>query len=163
MQSLSSAQQLIDHYPRFFSNGRVHVQIAGVLIDNTDNLATPYFHFKICLDNLIVGAVNLRLTKNKKIVECYGHLGFEVAKAYRGRNLAFQACELVAPFIRVAGFRRIIITCHPSNTASRKTIERLGSRFIMYRNFSERCQETLKATESLNCDNERLIYCWDLN
>ncbi|VUD65057.1 hypothetical protein TDB9533_03468 [Thalassocella blandensis] len=153
MQSLASAQRVLQHYPRFFANAHVMVQVASLLIDETDQLATPYIHFKICVGTMIVGAVNLRLTKNKEIVQFYGHLGFEVVEKYRGHGLARQACELLVPYARALGFRRIVITCHPANTASRCTIENLGARFITYRDFP---------AKSSAYDSERLIYCWEI-
>ncbi len=128
------------------------VQAASVLVDTTDQLSTPYFHFAICVDNYIVGAINFRLTKNKRIVEYYGHLGFEVVERYRGYGLAYKGCQLVAPYIQALGYRRVIITCHPSNIASRKTIEKLGAKFITYRDFPQRTDDH---------ESERLIYCWE--
>ena len=153
MQNFASAQQLMQHYPRFFANANVLVQVESLLVDETADLSTPYIHFRICIDNVIVGAVNLRLTKNKHIVQLYGHLGFEVSEKYRGQGLARQACQLIRPYAQLLDFRRIVITCHPDNVASRKTIENLGARFITYRDFPQNQDPR---------DKERLIYCWQI-
>jgi predicted acetyltransferase len=40
-----------------------------------------------------------------------------------------QACHAIAPFVRSI-YRSVTITCDPDNLASRRTIERLGAKFV---------------------------------
>lgn len=152
--NFASAQRFLEHHPRFIASGNVVVHLAAVLIDSTEALQVPYVHFKICVNDLIVGALNLRLTKHRRIVQFFGHVGFEVVSQYRGRGLAQKACEIIAPVACALGCRKLIITCHPDNHASRKTIEYLGSRFIMYKSFDSYGPDYAP---------ERLVYCWNLD
>lgn len=90
----------------------------------------PYYHFRImAAEDQDVGHINFRVGHTDHVEWFAGHVGFRVHPAFRGRGFAGQACRALAPFVRSL-FDTVIITCDPDNTASRKTIEGLGARFI---------------------------------
>jgi tagatose 1,6-diphosphate aldolase len=90
----------------------------------------PFYHFHIVLeDGREAGHINFRVGDSDHVRFCAGHIGFEVLEAYRGRGYAFLACRAMEPFVR-AIYSAVILTCDPTNAASRRTIERLGCTFI---------------------------------
>jgi tagatose 1,6-diphosphate aldolase len=78
----------------------------------------------------IVGGIGLRLGSTPSIELYYGHLGYHVYPAARGRGYALRACRLLLPLARHHGFKRLWITCNPENAASRRTCEQLGAKLI---------------------------------
>ena len=56
----------------------------------------------------------------------FGHIGYHIEEAWRGRHYAARACRLIREEILRSGKSSVIITCDPDNRASRKTCERLG-------------------------------------
>ena len=90
----------------------------------------PFYHFRIMtVDGADVGQINFRIGDTEHVRVCAGHIGFEIDKSFRGHGYAFQACRALAPFVR-SMYETVIITCDPDNQASRRTIERLGARFM---------------------------------
>ena len=90
---------------------------------------SPYYHFRILAGGAEVGHINFRVGHTPHLQFCAGHVGFQIAHAFRGHRYAWQACQALAPFVR-AICPTVIITCDPDNLPSRKTIERLGAAFI---------------------------------
>jgi predicted acetyltransferase len=90
----------------------------------------PYYHFHILTaDGLDVGHINFRVGDTEHVRICAGHIGFEIAEAFRGRGYVLQACRAMAPFVRSI-YQTVTITCDPDNLASRRTIESLDAQFI---------------------------------
>ena len=56
----------------------------------------------------------------------FGHIGYHIDPAWRGRHYAAKACRLIAGEIRRSGKSSVVITCDPDNQGSRKTCEALG-------------------------------------
>ena len=73
--------------------------------------------------------INFRVGDTEHVRICAGHVGFGVAAEFRGHGYAGQACRAMAPFVRSV-YEVVTITCDPDNHASRRTIERLGARFM---------------------------------
>lgn len=92
----------------------------------------PAYRFAMRLDGLehAVGRLGFRVGTSHTIEQYAGHLGYEVAPAYRGHHLAERSCRLVLPLARRHGFQELWITCNPDNWASRRTCERLGARLV---------------------------------
>ncbi|HZK81019.1 MAG TPA: GNAT family N-acetyltransferase [Humisphaera sp.] len=78
----------------------------------------------------VVGGIGLRIGWTSSIELYYGHLGYHVFPAARGRHYAERACRLLLPLARHHGFKSMWITCNPDNGASRRTCERLGARLV---------------------------------
>lgn len=78
----------------------------------------------------IVGAISFRVGSSHSIEYYYGHVGYHVYPAARGRRYAERACQLLLPLARAHGFKTLWITCNPDNLASRRTCEHLGAMLI---------------------------------
>ena len=90
----------------------------------------PYYHFRILTAaGYDVGHINVRVGDTDHVRRYAGHLGFEIAPEHRGRRYALEACRAIAPLVRSI-YEAVVITCDPDNLASRRTIERLGARFL---------------------------------
>ena len=92
----------------------------------------PAYRFAMRLDGVDqpVGRLSLRIGSTHTIEHYAGHVGYEVAAAFRGHRLAERSCRLVLPLARRHGFEQLWITCNPDNVASRRTCERLGAEFV---------------------------------
>ena len=90
----------------------------------------PSYHFRIVtVGGSDVGHISFRIGDTEHVRVCAGHIGFEIEESFRSHGYAFQACRPLAPFVR-SFYEAVIITCDPDNHASRRTIERLGARFM---------------------------------
>ena len=92
----------------------------------------PAYRLAMRLDGVehAVGRLGFRVGMNRTIELYAGHLGYEVAPAFRGNRLAERSCRLVLPLARYHGFHELWITCNPDNWPSRRTCERLGAELI---------------------------------
>jgi tagatose 1,6-diphosphate aldolase len=78
----------------------------------------------------IAGAISLRIGSTRSLEMYYGHVGYHVYPAARGRRFAERACRTLLPLARAHGMTTLWITCNPDNHASRKTCERLGATLV---------------------------------
>jgi len=81
-------------------------------------------------DRPIAGAVSLRISDSFDTVEYFGHIGYHIFPASRGKHLAERATRLLLPFVRQHGKTHVWITCDPGNIASQRTLERLDAEFV---------------------------------
>jgi predicted acetyltransferase len=77
-------------------------------------------------DCIVVGVIALRHELNEKLARFGGHVGYEVRPSRRKRGIATAMLRLLLETERARSMRRILITCAPSNTASRRAIEANG-------------------------------------
>lgn len=96
---------------------------------NPENGFVPEYKFAMIhvKTNAIMGFINLRVGLTKRLKEFGGHIGYEVAKSYRGHNYAARSCRLLFPLMRRLGINPVVITCDPGNLPSVKTIESIGA------------------------------------
>lgn len=89
----------------------------------------PYYIYSMIQDHQEVGKITLR---EGSIEERYfdGHIGYSVDKVYQGHGYAYQACLLLLKEAKEKGFCKLIITCDPNNIASKKTIHKLGAKYL---------------------------------
>ena len=92
-------------------------------IEGQDYLFDLYY---IIVDEREVGTLVYRHA-GEEDVYYEGHIGYHIDEEYRGNNYAYQACLL---FQDIMPCSSCIITCSPDNTASLKTIEKLGCQYI---------------------------------
>ena len=76
-----------------------------------------------------IGEMRLRIGPDDALLYP-GHIGYGVNEPHRGHHYAERACRLVTRIARVHGLTHLLLTCDPVNTASRRTIERLGARLL---------------------------------
>ncbi len=112
------------------AHGEVSLRFGGIVPADGRPGIVPYYHFRILTaGGKDVGRINLRVGDSYHVKIIVGHVGYEIAEAYRGHGYALQACRAIAPFVQTI-YPEVIITSDPENVASVRTIERLGAEFI---------------------------------
>jgi len=101
-------------------------------VDAVVSHESPIKGFAMRLDGVdhAVGRISFRVGSTHTIEHYAGHVGYEVAAAFRGHRLAERSCRLILPLARRHGFDTLWITCNPDNVASRRTCERLGAELV---------------------------------
>lgn len=90
----------------------------------------PAYYFDICLLNgTPIGKCDLRIGHNEKTYTG-GNIGYGIDEPYRGHHFAAKACILLFHQAKKHGLDYLIITCDPKNTASSRTCEIAGGKFI---------------------------------
>ena len=77
-----------------------------------------------------VGRIRLRVGWSDEVIRYAGHVGYAVEAEHRGHRYAERACRMLVPLARAHEMDRLWITCQPANLASRRTLERLGARYM---------------------------------
>ncbi len=78
------------------------------------------------VDDTVVGVIALRHRLNDQLARFGGHVGYEVRPSFRRQGVATAMLRLLLATDRARAIGRILVTCAPSNTGSRKSIERNG-------------------------------------
>ena len=73
----------------------------------------------------VVGGIALRHGLNDQVLRL-GHIGYGIRPSARRRGLATWALEQILGEARALALDRVLLVCEEDNTASSKTIERLG-------------------------------------
>lgn len=90
----------------------------------------PVYYFDICLpDGEKIGHCDLRIGHNEKTY-IGGNIGYGIDEPWRGHHYAAKACRLLFRLAQKHGMDHLFITCMPDNTASAKTCENAGGRFV---------------------------------
>ena len=91
----------------------------------------PAYGFDIILNQTqeVIGKCSLRIGY-KTILYYGGHIGYQIDEPYRGNHYAQKACLLLFELAKKHHMPYLIITCHPENIASRKTLEKLKGQWI---------------------------------
>lgn len=82
-----------------------------------------------CLDtdrNIFVGAVNIRLYLNDKLVTDGGHIGDGIRPSERGKGYGTQMISLALEECDKLGIKEILMCCDKDNIASARTIIKNG-------------------------------------
>lgn len=95
-----------------------------------DHVPVVYFEIVLHGTDTVIGDLDLRLLMNDYMYY-YGHIGYEIHQQYRGNSYALEACQMIKVIAKdIYGLDELIITCNPDNTASYKTLERLGCQCV---------------------------------
>jgi predicted acetyltransferase len=78
------------------------------------------------LDDRVVGFITLRHALTAKTAHFGGHVGYEVHPGFRGRGVATSMLHMLLRTAPAQRLSRLLVTCDPNNTASRRTIEKNG-------------------------------------
>ena len=90
----------------------------------------PFYHFNITdREGTKVGHINFKVGDTNHIIQCAGHIGYEILPEYRGNSYSYYACSAIRTFVRVF-YNKIILTSDPENIPSIKTIEKLDAKFL---------------------------------
>jgi predicted acetyltransferase len=116
--------------PLTLAAGEVSLRFVRVVPGEPARGLVPFYHFRIlAADGTDVGHINFRVGESEHVRVAAGHIGYQIGEAFRGHRYALQACRAIAPFV-AAVYEAVLITCDPDNQPSRRTIERLGARFM---------------------------------
>ena len=77
-------------------------------------------------DSKVVGIVDVRHRLNDYMLKYAGHIGYTVLPSERRKGYGYQQLVLALNFCKSIGIDRVLITCNDYNTASAKTIEKVG-------------------------------------
>ena len=117
-----------------FSDGFDQITREGMtlkMIEKSEGTAEllPFYYYDIFVDGVPVGKISIRIGDN---FHSYynGHIGYEIDGTARGHGYARRACELVLDVARFHGMTRLYLTCDEDNTASYRTIEKLGGSLL---------------------------------
>lgn len=115
--------------------------------------AKPYSIYSILVNEKEIGRLVLREGDDQ---ECYydGHIGYHIYEEYRGHHYAYQACLLLKEMIDKD---HVIITCNPTNIASKKTIESLGCEYLETKRIPQHLKKLFASDEY-----EKMIYRWNI-
>ena len=110
--------------------GKVSLRFERMLPGDPSRGMVPAYHFRILNpQRQDIGHINFRVGDTPHVRIAAGHIGFAINEPFRGHHYALQACQAIAPFVRQV-YPAVTITCNPDNHASRRTIEKLGARFM---------------------------------
>lgn len=84
---------------------------------------TTFFYF---IDGVIIGAANIRHKLTKDLLNTGGHIGYGVARSYRGQGYATKILQESLAFARSVGIEKALITCDEDNIASSRVIIKNG-------------------------------------
>lgn len=88
--------------------------------------------FRIVLHGtyIFAGICDLRVGMNR-ILYYAGNIGYRIFEEYRGHGYACEAAGMLLRYaFETVGMMQVIITCSPENSASKRTIERLGGTLL---------------------------------
>jgi len=115
----------------------LHVTPGGRMLgDPSRGQATAFYQFwmrwrdPVTRRFRMAGSIGVRIGNTPEIELYSGHIGYHVYPTARGRHFAERACRLVVPIMKFHGLSPVWITCNPDNLASRRTCERLGTRYV---------------------------------
>ena len=114
----------------FLVNDEIQLRLLKTVEGNAEKEWVPAYHFAICnKQGNEMGACDLRIGHN---VNTYygGNIGYEIYEEYRGHHYAVKACLLLFELAKKHNMDCLIITCNPSNFASRKTCEYAGCQLV---------------------------------
>lgn len=95
-----------------------------------DGVPTVYYEIYENETHRRVGSLDLRLSIEGEMYY-YGHIGYSIAKQYRGHNYAYYACKIAFEIAKNEfNMDELIITCSPENIASYKTLKKLNGELI---------------------------------
>lgn len=98
--------------------------------EDNDQVRSVYFGIYLHRSFVKVGTCDLRIGDHWTLYHA-GHIGYRIMPLYRGHGYAYEACRVLLPEAKKTyGFRSLWITCSPDNTASRKTLEKLGGTLL---------------------------------
>jgi len=88
---------------------------------------TPICTYFCIEDGVILGSIRVRLGGNAYIENVIGHVGYETRSSARGKGVAKFMLSHVQNTLLTDS---VIISCDPTNIASRKVIESCGAEFL---------------------------------
>ena len=69
-----------------------------------------------------IGFLHIRLRLNNFLVSCGGHIGYSIRPSARGKGYAKEQLRLGLLEAKAKNIKKVLITCHNDNAASRAVI-----------------------------------------
>lgn len=119
---------------------------------------SPYYIYDIYVASIqeSVGRIVFRCGSDMEH-EFAGHIGYSIDEPYRGHHYAFLACMALKAFMISLGYTHVLITCSPDNIASKKTIEKLGAKYVETKPIPRDLRKEFAVNET-----HKRIYYWQL-
>ena len=89
----------------------------------------PSTYLVAVIDGKVAGRLSIRHELNDWLALVGGHIGYGVARDYRGQGVAGYMLQHGLKFLAELGVDRCFISCLPHNEPSRRTIESAGGEF----------------------------------
>lgn len=100
---------------RSVSEGR---ELSGTMVPATEYWILDEGHF--------VGHIRFRHCLNERLEKFGGHLGYQIARAFRKKGYGHFALKALLPIAKKKGLSRVLLTCDDTNAASIRLIEKCG-------------------------------------
>ncbi len=140
------------------SDGEIAVRVRETCPEDQLRGYAPVYKFDVLLayTEIVVGAIDLRISNTEHILLYAGHIGYGIDPRYRGNRYAAKACKLIKQTALAHGFTTLWITCNPDNLASRRTCEILGAKLVEIVDLPEYTEMYQKG------ERQKCRYRWDL-
>ena len=115
--------------------------VRNAVIQNISEERVPATIFFGVHKDRIVGIIQIRYRLNKRLLESYGHIGYNIRPSERRKGYATRMLNLALEVCRGLGLRSVLISCDKDNIASIKTIQKVGG--VFERAFLEQGGETV--------------------
>ena len=114
----------------FLKNDEIELRLQYTTDSNAERGWVPAYHFVICdKHGNEMGECCLRVGYNSNTYYG-GNIGYQIDEPYRGHHYAGKACLLMFELAKMHKMDYVIITCNPTNYASRKTCEYAGCHLV---------------------------------
>ena len=92
---------------------------------------SPMYEFEMVdtSQRKIMGKIRLRIA-SAVALRYPGHIGFEVARRFRGCRNAARSGQLFLPLAYAHGLKAVWLSVDPKNTASEKTCQIIGAKYV---------------------------------
>lgn len=113
-----------------FIDGELELHLDRLAPGDPVKAWVPAYHFDMRVAGERIGHIQLRIGDTEFLDRYAGYIGYTVEPAFRGKRFAARSVRLLLPLARERGFQAIWITADPRNTASRRSLELAGARFV---------------------------------
>ena len=116
--------------PKPLSDAELSLQFLRFHQHPVHRVPTYYFRMIHLETGEELGGINLRCSSIPHIERYAGHIGFAVHEPHRGHRYAARSVTLLITVAKQLKFESLWITCDPENTASRRSLELAGAKFV---------------------------------
>lgn len=106
--------------------------IEDYVVDGDENnhyIPSIVYKIKSRKENRMVGRCDLRIGMDEELYYA-GNIGYHIRPDFRGQGYGYEAAKLLLEIATTEYLmKEVIITCNPSNEASRKICQKLGGFF----------------------------------